>query len=254
MNPPQERMDICSHLGELRSRLLRICACIFVCTGIALFWNRYFLESLLALSNGYQFILYAPQAMAVQSVKLAVLVGVCISMPVILLQIWGFIRPALLPKEKGLLRGLLWFGSILFFMGCLFAYKMIIPFTLRFFLSLDMPDAMQTYVSIDAYLSFVCTMLLVFGILFEVPIVILLLDVTGIVTAQQICALRKYIIVLCMITAGIITPPDVFSLIITALPMLLLFEIGILIAKFYEKVKRSFIKSYDRYEKANHTP
>lgn len=168
--------------------------------------------------------------------KLNFFIALMLAMPFIIYQVWTFIRPALYEKEKNLAFPLL-FGSIfLFYSGIAFAYFVVLPSILHFFISVS-PDTVAPMTDINSYLAFCLKLFLVFGVTFEIPIITLVLILVGLVTTKTLAEKRRFIIVGCFFVAMFMTPPDAISMIMLAVPMWMLFEIGLLFGKIIEKRK-----------------
>ena len=166
--------------------------------------------------------------------KLNLFVALVLAMPVILYFIWSYIRPALYEKERKLAMPLL-FGSIsLFYFGIAFAYHITLPAILHFFIQVS-PETVAPMTDINSYLSFCLKPFLVFGFTFEIPIITLVLILMGVVSTQSLIEKRRFIIVGCFFIAMFATPPDAISMIMLAIPMWLLFELGLLLGKMIEK-------------------
>uniref|UniRef100_A0A3B0MH30 Sec-independent protein translocase protein TatC n=1 Tax=Arsenophonus endosymbiont of Trialeurodes vaporariorum TaxID=235567 RepID=A0A3B0MH30_9GAMM len=165
-------------------------------------------------------------------IKLTFMVAVFISIPVILYQLWAFIAPALYKHERRLMLPLLVSSSVLFYLGMIFAYFVVFPLAFGFFVKTT-PESVNFIPDISKYLSFVMTLFMVFGAAFEVPVAIILLCWTGVTTPDSLKRKRPYIIVGAFIVGMFLTPPDVFSQTLLAVPMYLLFELGLLLSRFY---------------------
>ncbi|MDP7954984.1 twin-arginine translocase subunit TatC, partial [Acinetobacter baumannii] len=159
--------------------------------------------------------------------KLNLFVALMLAMPFILYEIWSFVRPALYQKERHLALPLLIGSIILFYAGVAFAYYITLPAILHFFISVS-PETVAPMTDINSYLSFCLKLFLVFGVTFEIPIATLLLILIGVVNTQSLAEKRRFIIVGCFFVAMFITPPDAISMVMLAIPMWLLFEIGLL--------------------------
>lgn len=169
--------------------------------------------------------------------KLNFFVALLLAMPFIIYQLWTFVRPALYQEEKTLAPPLL-IGSIsLFYIGISFAYYIALPSILYFFIQIS-PETVAPMTDINSYLSFCLKLFLVFGFTFEIPIITLLLVLLGLVTTQQLVEKRRFIIVGCFFIAMFTTPPDALSMIMLAIPMWMLFELGLCTAKIIEKRKQ----------------
>lgn len=165
-------------------------------------------------------------------IKLTFMVAVFISIPVILYQLWAFIAPALYKHERRLMLPLLVSSSVLFYLGMLFAYFVVFPLAFGFFVKTT-PESVNFIPDISKYLSFIMTLFMAFSAAFEVPVAIILLCWTGVTTPDSLKRKRPYIIVGAFIVGMFLTPPDVFSQTLLAVPMYLLFELGLVLSRFY---------------------
>ena len=168
--------------------------------------------------------------------KLNLFVAFMLAMPYIIYQIWSFIKPALYEKEQHLAIPLLFGSIILFYLGVAFAYFITLPAILHFFISVS-PETVAPMTDINSYLSFCLKLFLVFGFTFEIPIITLVLILIGVVSTQSLIEKRRFIVVGCFFVAMFVTPPDALSMIMLAVPMWMLFEIGLLFGKILEKRK-----------------
>ncbi|ATZ64494.1 twin arginine-targeting protein translocase TatC [Acinetobacter bereziniae] len=168
--------------------------------------------------------------------KLNFYIAIMLAMPFIIYQIWSFIKPGLYEKEKLLSFPLLVGSIVLFYLGIAFAYFLVLPSILHFFISVS-PETVAPMTDINSYLTFCLKLFLVFGLTFEIPIITLLLILIGVVSTQSLIEKRRFIIVGCFFIAMFVTPPDAISMIMLAIPMWLLFEIGLLAGRFLEKRK-----------------
>lgn len=166
--------------------------------------------------------------------KLNLFVALMLAMPFIIYQIWSFVRPALYAKERHLAIPLLVGSILLFYLGIAFAYFITLPAILHFFISVS-PDSVAPMTDINSYLGFCLKLFLVFGLTFEIPIITLVLILIGLVSTQTLVEKRRFIIVGCFFLAMFATPPDALSMIMLAIPMWLLFEIGLMFGKVLEK-------------------
>ena len=166
--------------------------------------------------------------------KLNLFVALMLAMPFIIYQIWSFVRPALYAKERHLAIPLLVGSIVLFYLGIAFAYFITLPAILHFFISVS-PDSVAPMTDINSYLGFCLKLFLVFGLTFEIPIITLVLILIGLVSTQTLVEKRRFIIVGCFFLAMFATPPDALSMIMLAVPMWLLFEIGLMFGKVLEK-------------------
>lgn len=160
--------------------------------------------------------------------------GFIIAVPFILMEIWKFISPALYTNEKKYARLFIVCSSLLFFLGVLFGYYLITPLSINFLTNIQISDIVKNQIDINSYISLVKTTSIACGLVFELPIIIYFLSVMGLVSAEFLREYRKYAIVLILIIAAIITPPDVVSQIIVTIPLLILYEVSIYISKFVQ--------------------
>lgn len=231
-------MTYLGHLAELRKRLMRAVLALIVASGLAFAWAETLADFLLAPAKGMDFIYLSPPDLFMTYVKLALFIGLAASMPVILYQLWMFIAPALSRREKTSIFFSLLAGAVLFAAGAAFAYYVIIPFTLKFFVGYQ-SERIAPMLAITEYFRFVANLALSFGAAFELPILAALLGTFGLLKADFLVRGRRIAIIVILIVAAIITPPDVVSQVLLALPMLGLYEMSILILKIQGKRKKS---------------
>jgi sec-independent protein translocase protein TatC len=166
--------------------------------------------------------------------KILLMAGFLLALPVVLYQVWAFVAPGLYAHEKRLVLPLVMSSTLLFFIGVAFCYYFVFGQVFQFIQSFA-PKSITAAPDIEAYLSFVLTMFIAFGLAFEVPIVVIVLARLGVVTIEKLKAFRSYFIVLAFIIAAIVTPPDVVSQLALAIPMVILYEIGIWAAQIFIK-------------------
>ncbi|KDD81432.1 twin-arginine translocase subunit TatC [Glaesserella parasuis] len=234
----EESQPLISHLIELRNRLLRAVICILVIFCILVYWANdiyTLLSSPLTerLPEGATMIATNVVTPFFTPIKLTAIVAVFISVPYILYQVWAFIAPALYKHEKKLVYPLLISSSLLFYIGVAFAYYVVFPLIFGF-LTQTAPEGVVMATDINSYLDFILTIFLAFGVCFEVPVAIILLCWSGVTTAEDLKEKRPYIIVAAFVIGMLFTPPDMFSQTLLAVPMCLLFELGLLVARFYQ--------------------
>ncbi|MFT6028836.1 MAG: sec-independent protein translocase protein TatC [Oleiphilaceae bacterium] len=228
-----------AHLVELRDRLLK--SVVFV---IAIFLSLYYFSNDLytLISEPLRAFLPEGSTMIATDVaspfftpfKLTLMTSVFIGMPYLLYHIWSFIAPALYEKEKRLAIPLLFSSIILFYLGMAFAYFVVFPLVFGFFTSAG-PEDVAIMTDISSYLDFVLKLFFAFGLAFEIPIATILLVAAGITTAENLREKRPYVVVGCFIVGMLLTPPDVISQLLLAIPMWLLFEMGIIFSGFLKK-------------------
>ncbi|MCE1206149.1 MAG: twin-arginine translocase subunit TatC [Spirochaetia bacterium] len=227
-------MSFFGHLAELRKRLITALI-VFLLVSIASFnWSEKIADFIIAPAKDMAFVFLSPPDLFMLYIKIALSMGLVISLPVIIFELWMFISPALLPREKRSIFFSLLAGGILFILGAAFSYFVIIPFTIRFFMSYQ-SVYVKPMISISEYFGFVISLALSFGAAFELPVVAGLLGAFGILKAELLIRIRRIAILLIFIAAAILTPPDVVSQVLLALPMLGLYELSVLILKQQEK-------------------
>lgn len=237
MSQVDESQPLISHLIELRNRLLRSFICVLVVFCGLVYWAND-IYTLLAtpltdnLPDGATMIATNVATPFFTPIKLTIVVSVFLSVPFILYQIWAFVAPALYKQEKRLVYPLLVSSTLLFYCGVAFAYYVVFPLVFGFLTS-TAPEGVTMATDISSYLDFVLTIFMAFGICFEVPVAIILLCWAGVTTPEDLKAKRPYIIVAAFVIGMLLTPPDVFSQTLLAIPMWILFEVGVVCAKFY---------------------
>ena len=230
-----QELSFLEHLVELRSRLLKACFAVLVILVALLPFARK-LYALLAtpltsvLPEGSSMIAIDVASPFLTPFKLALLLALILSMPIILYQLWAFVAPALYLKEKRLARPLLYSAIVLFYAGCAFAYYVVFPLVFGFFTRVA-PEGVTVMTDISKYLDFVTTLFLAFGITFEVPIATIILVATGMITVEKLSKMRGYVLVGAFALGMMLTPPDIISQTLLAVPMWLLFEIGLLMSR-----------------------
>jgi sec-independent protein translocase protein TatC len=228
-----------SHLLELRTRLLKACATILiVLLALVPFANHLYTELAAPLvaggAAGAHLIATEVASPFVTPLKLAFYASLFISMPMILYQLWAFVSPGLYKHEKRLARPLLAAALVLFYVGCAFAYFLVLPAAFRFLTAVT-PEGVEMMTDITHYLDFVMLMFFAFGLCFEVPVAVVVLAAMGIVNVEKLRSGRRYAIVGAFAIAAFITPPDITSMIMLAIPMCLLYELGVLAVRWLVK-------------------
>ena len=164
-------------------------------------------------------------------IMVSLVAGFIVAFPYVFWEIWSFIRPALHTSEKRHAGGAVFFSSLLFILGVLFGYYIIVPLSVHFLGGYNVSDQVLNQINLGSYISTVTTVVLAAGIIFELPIIIYFLSKAGLVTPQFLKKYRRHSLVVILILSAIITPPDIFSQVLVALPLLILYEIGISISK-----------------------
>ena len=234
-NPADKEMPLVSHLQELRQRLMRSLAvvlAIFLC----LIWFANDIYTFVSeplrrfLPEGTTMIATEVASPFLTPFKLALVCAVFIAVPYILHQAWSFIAPGMYRHEKRFAAPMLASSILLFYMGVAFAYFVVFPLVFGFFTSAT-PAGVTVMTDINHYLNFILKLFFAFGISFEIPIATVLMVWAGITTADDLASKRPYVVICCFILGMLLTPPDVISQTLLAVPMWLLFEVGIMFAR-----------------------
>lgn len=237
-----KQLTLVEHLSELRRRIIIIFLGIIGGSIISYQFVDNIVELLVKPAEKLEFIYLSPPELFLAYLKIAIISGIVISSPISLMQIWLFIKPGLKPNERKYLRFGLWMGIVFFLIGVVFAYFTLVPITINFFTEISKNEIAPLF-SFDSYLSFISSILLSSGLVFELPLLIILLTQLNLITANTLTKYRKYVILVIFIIAAIITPPDVISQVLLGVPMVLLYEISIWIAKVIGKRKKE--KAYE---------
>jgi sec-independent protein translocase protein TatC len=246
-------MTFWEHLEELRARIVKALLAGLVGSGICwyyreklLYWlTKPFMDAWNAGELGGKAALHfpAPASLFIAYIKIAVMGGLIMALPVILYQLWAFIAPGLYSREKRLAIPFVFASCALFAGGGYFGWKLVFPMAFQYLLGFSGPVGAEGFevtptVMIDDYIEFVSRMLLAFGATFELPVLIFFLSIAGVVTHQQLWKFFRYFIVVAFVLAAIITPPDVTSQILLAVPLCLLYLVSIGIAWLVERARK----------------
>lgn len=265
MEEKNENMSFLDHLEELRWRLVKsvIAIAIFAC--VIFYFTEWITNNIfLALAEPdfpiFRFFCWAfgicgeRIAINFQSIEMsgqfstnlmmAIIGGLIIAFPYVFYQLWGFIKPGLKTTEIKTARGIVMFVSVLFFIGVLFGYYIVAPLSVQFLGNWQMVEQIKNNITINSYLKTIISTVFFTGLFFLLPVIIMIFSRLGIISASFLKKYRKHAIVGVLIVAAIITPPDLFTQIVVSIPILLLYELGILIAKGIEKkrYKDSLVK------------
>ena len=227
--------SISSHLLELRTRLIRVLICLGILSviGIPFASQIYaFVASPLLdiLPAGSSMIATQVTSPFMAPLKLVLFSALLITMPYLFYEIWMFMSPGLYKNEKSFVAPLMISTILLFSAGVAFAYLVVLPIIFKFFIGVA-PESIQVMTDINQYLSFVIKLIFAFGIAFEIPVATFLLIRTGIAIKESLVKARPYLIILFFVIGMLLTPPDIFSQLFLAIPMWILFELGLLISK-----------------------
>ena len=233
----QKTLPLISHLLELRDRLLRIILVIMVLfLSLVYFANDIYHYIAIPLTSqlptGGSMIATGVATPFFTPIKLTIVLSFFLAIPAILYQVWGFIAPGLYKRERRLIAPLVISSALLFYLGMVFSYYVVFPLVFAFFTS-TAPEGVTIATDISSYLDFVLKLFFAFGLAFEIPIATLLLCWTGATTPKKLKEKRPYIVVAAFVVGMLLTPPDIISQTLLAVPMLLLFELGLLFSRFY---------------------
>jgi len=255
----QGNMPFLNHLEELRWRLVRAAIAILIVGTVIWFYQETIINVVFLSMAKKEFITFRImcqffgvciteipikfQSMTVSgqfsyALMMSFLGGIVVTFPYLFYQIWAFVKPGLKFKEKNLARGIVFYVSLLFFLGILFGYYIVAPLSIQFFGSYQMSSKIENIFTVNSYMSTILSTVFYCGLLFLLPVVTYLLTKIGLFDSAFLKKYRKHAIVIILILAAIITPPDVISQIIVSIPILILYEIGIVVSKRVEKQKK----------------
>ncbi|NMM04462.1 twin-arginine translocase subunit TatC [Paraburkholderia sp. RP-4-7] len=225
-----------SHLVELRDRIIRAGTSVIVVFIGLLYWAPQIFRLLARplmqnLPKDGKMIVTDVTGSFFVPMKVTMMIALVIALPIVLYQVWAFIAAGLYQHEKRLIVPLVGSSYILFLCGMAFAYLVVFPTIFHVMAHYNAPLGAEMTTDIDNYLGFVITMFLAFGVTFEVPIIVVILARTGFVTIRKLRQIRPYVIVSAFVISAVVTPPDVFSQLILAVPLIVLYEVGIIAAR-----------------------
>lgn len=239
-----ERQSFLQHLEELRRRLLRAAIAIAVGFGVCNWqierifgWLILPLKRVMKGQPGKPLQMITATEGFMTNLKLAVWAGILLASPVVLYQIWSFVAPGLYRRERRLLAPLVVASTLLFLAGAAFTYFVVLPFGLEYLLEFSTADV-EAKLQMSAYVSFTCMFMALFGLIFQVPIIMLVLGRLGIVKASLLARNRKYVLLGSFIIGAILTPPDVVSQCLMSIPLFLLFEVSIWLMRLQDLLRR----------------
>lgn len=242
-NQPPEvtEQPFVSHLIELRDRLIRALLAVIVVFGLLCFWPSpsglydWLAQPLVShLPAGTKLIATNVISPILVPLKITLMAAFLVALPYVLYQVWAFVAPGLYAHEKRFVLPLVISSTLLFLVGVAFCYLLVIP-ALSQFIQSWAPASITAAPDIEQYFGFVLTMFVVFGLAFEVPIVVVVLASIGVVSVAKLKDFRGYFVVLAFIIAAVVTPPDVVSQLALAIPMCILYEIGLWVAAFLQR-------------------
>ncbi|MEP7267716.1 MAG: twin-arginine translocase subunit TatC [Saprospiraceae bacterium] len=265
-----QEMSFLDHLEELRWHIIRSVAAILV-SSIVVFIFKDFVWRIILGPTRQDFFLYrlfcgisdklcfGPNAKLVMFTRdfgeqfmmhmvSSFWIGFIVAFPYVLWEVWRFVKPGLYTKEQKAIRGVVFICSLLFFTGVLFGYYIVTPFGISFLSNYEISPDIQNTVTLDSYVSYLTMFILPLGLIFELPIVVYFLAKVGIVTAEFLRSFRRHAIVVIIVVAAVITPPDVASQILVSLPLIMLYEVSIFIAKRVNPLPKDDDKVEDKDE------
>ncbi|MBP3398223.1 MAG: twin-arginine translocase subunit TatC [Erysipelotrichaceae bacterium] len=236
----EQVMSLTDHLKELRNRII-VCVAVLI-VGFVVFLSQasVIVDMLtqMGIDNGYQFVYLSPQELMIQHIGISGMCAIVITVPVLAYECYAFMSPGLKKNENQFFMAAMIFGIICFVLGVLFAHKIAMPFMLNFLYKFNTTDYITAQISIESYLSFVMTVYIIFGIVFEMPVISGALTQFGLLNPEWLVKGRSVAIVAIFFVAAVITPPDIVSQIMTAIPMVALYQVSIIICKFIYKFKK----------------
>ncbi len=230
----EKYMPFTEHLEELRKRLFYCIGSIVVFGAASYYFSSELLEILTRPNPGVQLQILKPTGGFIVHLKVSFFAGLLISIPVLIYHFWNFISPGLFDKEKNYLFPVIFFTVFSFTVGALFAYFIVLPFGLQFLLGFETESIIAQW-TIDDFISFVTMMMIVFGIVFELPLVAMFLGKIGIINHVKMAEYRRYALVGAVIFGAVLTPPDFITQIALAIPLWILYEISIILVRISGK-------------------
>ena len=242
MSSNNESMPFLDHLEELRWRLIKSIASVLIGAVISFYFIDQIIEFLVkpteALKNSMDLQVLKVQGMFMIKWSIALFGGIIISIPVLTFQIWKFVAPGLYIDEKKYIIPLIIFTFLSFLCGLIFAYMIVIPFSLSFFTSIGF-EGIQNNFSINYYFSFITWLMIGSGLIFELPVIVFILSFIGLLTPAFMRHYRRYAIVIILVLSAFITPPDPVSLVLMSIPLLVLYEVSIGVSWLVNRKKHS---------------
>ncbi len=266
-----DQMSFLQHLEEMRWRVIRSAIAIFVFAAVAFIFKGIVFDQIILAPKSATFITYRAMCALSQTIGLAdgfcitsdfelqnismsgqftshivvsFIAGIIVAFPYVFYQLWSFIKPGLKNNERNVARGVVFFTSLLFMLGIAFGYFLIAPLSIQFLGGYKVSDQVDNIITLNSFITTITSTTLASGIVFQLPIAIYFLAKIGLVTPQSLRAYRKHALVGVLILAAIITPPDITSQILVTLPLVILYEISIHIARIVERnIKRKELKT-----------
>lgn len=251
-------MSFLEHLEELRWRLVRSAISIVIVASVLWWYQEWIMENLFFSMRNPDFITFRlicehfgvcvdPVNVDFQSIELtgqfsyalmmSIMGGIVLSFPFIFYQIWSFVKPGLKQNESSVAKGIIFYVSFLFFLGILFGYFIVAPLCVQFFGNFQISEMVKNNFTLNSYMSTILSTVFYSGLLFLLPVVTYLFTKLGVITSDFLRKYRKHAIIGILVLSAIITPPDLISQVIVSIPIVLLYEIGILVSRRVEKKK-----------------
>ena len=236
----KDQMALSGHLKELRNRALICVVCLVLAFLVCLNYAPQLVEFLTDMGKnyGYHYIYVAPQELLMQYMSVALIFGLVCAMPVIMYEVWAFARPGLTKRENLAFVFSLIFGSIFFCVGVYFAYRIMLPTMLLFLSTLENRAEVAAAISVQNYISFLLTIFIIFGVVFELPVISVVLNALKLLKVEWMKKARRFVIVISFVVAAFITPPDVISQIMVGIPIIFLYQLSIILCLIMEKLRR----------------
>jgi sec-independent protein translocase protein TatC len=229
------KMPVTEHLEELRARLIKIVVAVLVVTVASYFFRRTIIEFLQVpikkVLHDEPLRFFSLMEPFIVHIKVSVYAGIFFSVPVILYQLWMFISPGLLSKERKYLLPFIFLGSVFFLLGASLCYFIILPYGTQFFINFD--PGLQSTINISSYLSFCIRLIMVFGFVFQLPLILVLLSKIGLITSKRLSTSRKYAYLLFFVGGAILTPPDPLTQSLMAIPLILMYELSVVLTRIF---------------------
>lgn len=227
---PNGNMPIANHLDEFRKRFFKVLVAHVIVVLLAFSKSAKVLELLLKLNPAMNLVFIEPSEIMIVYVQIALVIAVVVCFPYTIYHLWGFVSKGLYEKEKKLVKVALGLGFVFFALGTIFAYAFVIPISLQFFTRIAIEEV-DPMISVKSYVTFILSLLVAMGIVFNIPSFVYVATKLGILTPDTLEKYNKYLIVLIFIVAAIITPPDVVSQMMMAVPMIILLKLSMVISR-----------------------
>ena len=232
-----EDKSLIAHLEELRSALIKCFVSVALVLPFAFYFSPKALKLFIKILIGNQnisFNFFSPMEVFLVQLKLALLISVVVAFPYIIKKIWDYVAPALYDNERKFIRNLVFFSTILFFLGCSFCLFLILPLIVNFGMSFSGGNLNAVF-GLGNIINLSLGLIFVFGLMFQIPLVVKFLAKTGIISISSISSLRPYIVVILLFICAILTPPDIISQLLLFVPVYMLFELGIFLSRGKDK-------------------